>query len=199
MLFRDNSIENYTATISSKNYRKISIPKSKSKFRLIYIPSPVLALELRKLLPELEGILEGLDCSLVNYGFTKGKNCALNAFQHIGKRYSLSFDLQDFFDTITISHVEKLIPRQLIDKCFVDGGPRQGLPTSPIISSIAFTPCDEKILNLLRSFEIDAIYTRYADDLTFGFNEPRDAEKIELIVRKVLFEHGFILNGGCRS
>lgn len=194
MAFRNNSRGMSEQKAASNVYRKAIIPKGKSGFRCIYIPSPEFATALRKNIPELEGILKGLDADMVNYAFTKGRNCALNAFRHVGKRFLLSFDLQDFFNTITISHVENIIPKRIIDVCFVDGNPKQGLPTSPIISSIAFSACDKEILALLKEFGVDAIYTRYADDLSFSFDDPEEAKKIESVVGRALSDHGFVLN-----
>lgn len=172
----------------------IRIAKTRSKFRLIYIPNPEYMAKLKSLLPELESILKHLEENSRNFAFSTGRNSALNAFQHIGYRYTLSFDIKDFFDSITVDHVSKLIPAEIIELCFVDGAPRQGLPTSPIISSIAFSPCDRKILYLLEMCDIDAVYTRYADDLIFSFANKIDAGKINTLVRQALVEHGFSLN-----
>lgn len=176
------------------DYKVVRIPKGKARFREIYIPTPTRKRHLRSLIPFLEEVVRNQDKCGVNYAFQKGKNCALNAFQHIGYRYSLSFDLMDFFDSIKQSHVEKLLPKFIIDECFVNGSPRQGFPTSPLIATIAFYACDLKIVDYLRSFKINAKYTRYADDLVFGFDEIKDAGKLATIVRQVVEEGGYRIN-----
>lgn len=178
----------------NRSCRIIRLAKSKSQFRLIYNPNYEYKRYLKSLLPTLEKILENLNGRDLNYAFSHGRNSALNAFQHIGHRYTLSLDLKDFFDSIRKDHVSKLIPSNIIEHCFVDGAPRQGLPTSPIISSIAFSACDQKILKSLKSFKLDATYTRYADDLIFSFKNKADGGKISTLVRHALSEHGFHIN-----
>lgn len=185
------SVENFQI---DKSCQIIRMPKGRSKFRLIYIPNPEYMKQLRKLLPGLLDILMSLDGQRADYAFSPRRNSVLNAFQHIGYRYTLSFDLKDFFDSITVDHVSDLISADVVDFCFVDGAPRQGLPTSPVISSIAFASCDREIQDLLSKFGLDAIYTRYADDLVFSFNRKSDAGKINTLVRHVLVDHNFILN-----
>jgi hypothetical protein len=175
-------------------YRVARIPKGAGNFRFIYIASEPDCLHLRSLLPELKRILEIADTSKANYAFQENKNCALNAMQHIGYRYTLSMDLEDFFDSITPSHVEGVIPDVLIKQCFIDGNPKQGLPTSPIISTIAFFPSDKQIIETLSKLKIAAVYTRYADDLIFSFNDASNDGKIRIIVRQIVEKNGFKIN-----
>jgi len=132
--------------------------------------------------------------SCVNYAFQKGKNCALNAIQHIGYRHTLSFDLKDFFNSVSPAHVLNAIPGWLIKECFVDGAPKQGLPTSPLIATIAFLHYDALLLEHLRRLRVEAVYTRYADDLVFSFDDARHAGKIRTVVRQVVERGGFKLN-----
>ncbi len=175
-------------------YRVARIPKGKGKFRYIYIATEIDNLQLRSLIPELEKILEKSDSVKANYAFQRDKNCALNALQHIGYRYTLSMDIENFFDSIFPDHVAEFIPDQIIRQCFVDGNPKQGLPTSPIISTIAFFHCDEKIIETLKKLNISAAYTRYADDLIFSFNDSKVDGKIRLIVKQIVERNGFKLN-----
>ena len=176
------------------DYKVARIPKGNSRFREIYIPTPTRKRHLHSFIPFLEEVARDQDKCGVTYAFQKGKNCALNAFQHIGYRYSLSFDLMDFFDSVKPSHVEKILPKFIIEECFVNGSPRQGLPTSPLIATIAFYACDLKIVNYLRFLKINSKYTRYADDLVFSFDDIKDAGKLSTIVRQVVEEGGFKIN-----
>ena len=175
-------------------YRVTKIPKRAGAFRHIYIAHPEDNLRLRGLLPKLEKVLASADGCRANYAFERGKNCALNAFQHLGRRYTLSMDLEDFFDSVTPSHVADLLPPSIIQQCFIDGNPKQGLPTSPLIATIAFLACDKLIVQLLSKLGVEAIYTRYADDLIFSFDDIAHRGKILTIVRQVLETHGFRLN-----
>lgn len=167
-------------------YEIINLPKGNGKFRKIYKVSHERKLLLKTFIPELEAILLKVDFCKANYAFEKGKNCALNAIQHIGRKYTLSFDICDFFDNINRSHLEEIIPNNVLDNCLIDGSPKQGLPTSPLIATIALTRCDLIIINTLKKLNIDATYTRYADDLTFGFDLKSDAGKIKTIVPQIL-------------
>lgn len=178
----------------SENFRFARIPKGVGAFRTICIPSPTFAKRLRACLPQLEAILAEADSTHSNYAFQRGKNCALMALQHVGYRYTLSLDLEGFFDSVTPRHVTNIIPPSLVEMCFVDGNPKQGLPTSPLIATIAFLPCDVQILWSLRSLGIEAVYTRYADDLVFSFNNRRDVGKIKVLVEQIVQKNSFQLN-----
>jgi RNA-directed DNA polymerase len=175
-------------------YRVARIPKGSGRFREIYIATEEDNSRLRNLIPELESIFVSLDTCNVSYAFHRGKNCVLNALQHIGYRYTLSMDIENFFDSISYPHVKDLIPRRIVDQCFIDGGPKQGLPTSPIIANIAFLKCDKKIVDTLRKLRISAVYTRYADDLIFSFNEKENDGKIRFVAQKILEERLFKIN-----
>lgn len=175
-------------------YRVARISKGNGKFREIYIASKEDNARLRDLIPELEDILAKSDDYKANYAFQSGKNCALNAVQHIGYKYTLSMDLENYFDSISPGHVEKLIPHSIVKQCFIDGNPKQGLPTSPIISVIAFLSCDRQIIEALNKLSIDAVYTRYADDLVFSFDNPKNEGRIRFIVRQIVEKDGFKIN-----
>lgn len=185
----DNSI-----SLSGLFYRIVQIPKGLGEFRKIYIASPDCNKILRGFLPELERVLAEVDDFKLNFAFERDKNCALHALQHIGGRYVLSIDLKDFFDSVVPAHVCDVIPDYIINQCFIDGNPKQGLPTSPLIATIAFLKCDKKIIHMLNKLDISAVYTRYADDLVFSFNERRYAGQICTIVRQIVENQGFKIN-----
>ena len=176
------------------NYRIISVHKCKRRFRKIYIPSGSYKTALRNIANDLDKVLFEHDIEKINYAFVKGRNCPMHAFKHIGYQYTLSLDLEDFFDSIRPAHVKKYMSHDQINFCFIDKAPRQGLPTSPVISNLAFIECDKLILEQCRLLDTNITFTRYADDLVFSFNELSIAKalvvKIELIVR----QNGFKLN-----
>ncbi len=177
------------------DYKISLIPKGNNQFRMIYKISGERKRELKALLPRLNEILVFNDKFHSNYAFTKGRNSVMNAHEHIGREYVISFDIENFFDTINRSHVSSLIEKSIINSCFIDGAPRQGLPTSPIISSIAFLKCDGEIIESLNSLKISYTYTRYADDITIGFDDQESIKKIKSIMPAVLKKHGFNING----
>jgi hypothetical protein len=175
-------------------YQIIKIPKKKNQFRLVYSVDDESKKELKQLLPYLEKIHNKLDKKRVNYAFLKGKNCILNALQHIGYNYTLSLDLENFFDSVNPYHLKDFVSTDVLKKCLIDGTPKQGLPTSPLLASIAFIPYDEEINSYLKKLAIKCVYTRYADDLTFSFNNFEDSGKIQYLVNQVLRSSGFKLN-----
>lgn len=175
-------------------YKISSIPKGNGSYRHVYIVSPERRKYLRSLLPKLQEIHTEFDKSAVSYAFQKDKNCALLASQHIGYKYTLSLDVKDFFDNITESHVEKYIPKNLLSECLINGNPKQGLPTSPLIASIALLPVDEEIEKIIHSLGISIVYTRYADDLIFSFDNPRVRYAIHQIVKTTLKKYKLSLN-----
>jgi hypothetical protein len=175
-------------------YKILKINKRNGKFRSVYSVNSIYKEKLKELLPFLEQRLYKLNTTNVNYAFEKGKNCVSGALQHIGYKYTLSMDLTNFFDSVKESHVSSLLDKHVINTCFIDGAPRQGLPTSPQISNIAFLKCDQLIIDQLNKHGVDCVYTRYADDLIFSFDEKRDRGKIQFIVTKAVEIFGFTIN-----
>lgn len=175
-------------------FNTVEIPKGNNGSRLIYVPDSEFLELLRSHLPYLEKRFFELDVNRVNYGFTKGKNCVLNALQHVGYGYTASYDLLDFFDSVTEMHLSKHIQKEVLNDCLVDGAPRQGLPTSPLLANIAFTNADRKIIDGLKQLGVDGKYTRYADDLSISFNRREDYGKITFLVDSIVRHNGFLLN-----
>lgn len=176
------------------DYKIVKIPKKNGFYREICIVDDNTKKELKKLLPVLEKRHLKLDKLKANYAFIKGRNCVLNALQHVGYNFTLSLDLENFFDSVTPIHLQRLVEPSLLRKCLIEGSPKQGLPTSPLLASIAFTPYDEKIHSILQNLKIPAVYTRYADDLTFSFNKKEYSGQIQFTVGQVLASSGFLIN-----
>lgn len=175
-------------------YKISRIPKGNGKFRQIYIPSNEYKAELRALIPGLERILDRLDTHRLNYAFQKGRNCVLNALQHAGYGYTLSMDIEDFFNSIHAGHLSGLITAEHMDRCLIDGNPKQGLPTSPLIATIAFLRCDSEIYHALNKLKIRFSYTRYADDLIVSFDDRHHLTAISFIIKQAVARHGFRIN-----
>jgi hypothetical protein len=178
------------------SFRIARIPKGRGLYREIYIPSKTDRIELRSLLPQLQEIHERLDDVGASYAFLKSKNCALMALQHIGQRYTLAMDLENFFESVATWHVTGVLPSELVERCFIDGRLRQGFPTSPVISNIAFVPFDRAIVSALQRLSIAAVYTRYADDLVFSYANESIGGKIQTLVRQIVESGGFKVNEG---
>ena len=187
------SIFNSNTEGNSRSYRIVKIPKGGRDYRTLYIPCSSYRALLEIHLPALHEIAQELDSTGANYAFVKGRNAALNAKCHIGKRYALKFDLKDFFDSISVSHVSGILPRDIIEDCFINGAPRQGLPTSPLIATIALYNFDADMVHALNS-KSERRYTRYADDITISFDRPDFQGAIRAIVVSLVRKHGLALN-----
>ncbi len=174
--------------------RKFTINKSKNQVRTIYLVDSDRKERLKKYLPILEAILASQDRVKCNYAFTHGRNCVSHALRHKSYNFTLSVDIKNFFDSIDIRLLKNKVPSDILEDCLIDGAPRQGLPTSPILSSIAFNIIDEEILKKLKHLTQDVTYTRYADDLYFSFNDSSLAAQLFDMVLKKISCYGFKLN-----
>lgn len=208
----DVSQENKKQTAKSAVWRtaqtimqKLGVRKKNGKVRVCYNPDPELKRRLRALVPQLNLLAEELDVHHVQHGFTEGRSPVTNAKPHIGWEYTVSFDLADFFDTVTPEHVDRACPNGFefapgsvsFMSCFVDGAARQGLPTSPALANIAASPLDKDIMALCprgRFADPVYIYTRYADDLTFSCHTMATVNLLLQEIPKLVEKHQFKIN-----
>lgn len=184
--------------------QKILIPKSNGKTRTVYNPDPELKRRLRALVPQLNLLAEELDVFHCQHGFTEGRSPVTNAKVHIGYEFTLTMDLENWFDTVTLGHISRACWSAEIAKkcpalkdCFVDGAARQGLPTSPALANIAASPMIRDIMALCpkgRFTERPFAFTTYADDLTFSCRTMATVELLLLEVPRIVEKHGFKVN-----
>ena len=155
-------------------YRAFEISKRNGTKRSIEAPSPVLLVLQRKLLQVLEAVYEP---RAPVHGFVRARSILTNASLHVRRAWVLNIDLADFFPSIHFGRVRGIFrakPFLLPDPVAIaiaqltcsQGRLPQGAPTSPIISNIICAKMDGE----LRRFasEQGAVYTRYADDITFS-------------------------------
>lgn len=188
------------------NYKIVYIPKkTKGKFRKIAILEPRLKKNNESWLSYLNKIQRQLCNTKIVHGFIRGASPVTNADAHIGYRYTLSFDLADFFDTVRpemVNHLkdergEIIFDQQLInDTFFWDEKDNcyhafQGIPTSPIVANLAAIGLDNKIDNICKG---KIVYTRYADDLSFSFDDYKYYEKLKQDIPKIVESEGFTIN-----
>lgn len=129
-------------------------------------------------------------------GFIKGKGIKCNAEKHLAKKYILSIDLNNFFETITNNMVVEVLKEYAFPKetavniskiITVNGKLVQGFHTSPTLANMIFKKLDLIFENLDDNIE----YSRYADDLTFS----SDSEIICLPeITKIIENFGFEIN-----
>ena len=180
----------------------IRIPKGKGKFRTIYVPNESERAASAQWVHHLAAVARGKDTHGVQHGFTENRNCVTNAMAHLGFQYTLSMDLKDFFDSVTPSHIhggwvarghESFV---WVQDCFMNGAARQGLPSSPAVANLAASAMDNDIVELGKGGRMGRlfVYTRYADDLTFSFNNPATADMLLHRIPEIVAKHGFEVN-----
>lgn len=200
------------------HYKRWTIPKRDGSPRLISSPKPDLKAAQHWI---LHNVCERLPIHGAAHGFVAGRSIVTNAVPHAGAQVVVKLDLKDFYPTITAPRVKGLFrkagygeqvatvmallctesPREAIDiegvTYYVATGPRslpQGAPTSPAITNTLCLKLDSRLSGLAAHKGLS--YTRYADDLTFSWSGPGDAQVSHLIgsVRKIVESEGFIVH-----
>ncbi|PHN22703.1 reverse transcriptase domain-containing protein [Pseudomonas sp. ICMP 561] len=183
----------YEVDYSKKRYyENFEIPKKNGNKRTISAPLA----QLKNLQKKIAVLLGELYIPNPNaHGFIAEKSIITNAKIHTRKKYVFNVDLNDFFNTITFPRVFGLLTSQpyLINEkvasviahlCTLDGCLPQGAPTSPVISNMICQKLDRQLSRL--AFTHRAVYSRYADDLSFSFYAPELHVSGEIVV----FEQG---------
>lgn len=182
--------------IQQQKYHSFNLYQ-KGKIREITAPS--LALKNRQIWI-LDNILTKLDVSAYAHGFVKNRSIKTNATLHMHHDYVLCMDIEDFFPSISRNSVvqvfihagySKSVSGVLADLCCYQEVLPQGAPTSPYLANIIFCPIDEQLALLAKKY--GAIYSRYADDLTFSANT--SLSDLSNDVCTVLRQNGFRVNG----
>jgi RNA-directed DNA polymerase len=160
-----------------QRYKPFEIPKRTGGMRQIYSPNGLIRDLQTKLAPVLH------DAYLAHpaaHGFIKERSILSNAKIHVGQRYVLNVDLEDFFPSVNFGRVRGLFmaaPFKLgpaaasvfAQLCTFRNGLPQGAPTSPPLSNFASAQLDRGLARLAK--ESGARYSRYADDITFSTNQ----------------------------
>lgn len=132
------------------------------------------------------------------YGYVKGRNIKENADRHKGQRKILKTDISNFFPTINAVRIKMLfselgvnseIAKELASFLTIDDKLPLGLSTSPILTNSICFRLDIELSEIAKN--CGAIYTRYADDMTFSseVTVPNVKDIEDIVVR-----HGFKLS-----
>jgi retron-type reverse transcriptase len=200
-------------------YTRFTIPKRGDGERLICAPKKQLRWVQRQILAQ---ILAKVPAHPNAHGFVPGRSTVTNAEKHQGATLLLKFDLTDFFPTIHYHRVmglfaslgyyvgdgrfgtddgSKRVAPTLARLCCYAPTPEawegvvlpQGAPTSPAISNLVCRRLDARLTGLARRNQ--GVYTRYADDLTFSFQEASvDLGRFRWWVDQVCHQEGFLVN-----
>lgn len=169
-----------------KLYKVVMISKNKKTFRKIYVPEKEFKSFLSSEVVELEKIYLSNVIYECDHAFTKGKNCVTNASAHVGQKFFLTIDIENFFGSINFGHLKKYLEKNTLDWFMVDECLPQGFPTSPCLSNIAMIQVDKAIVEFLKREKSEVVYTRYADDLTFSTNQMTDLDYLLAKISNIL-------------
>jgi len=182
-------------------YREFAIPKRAGGRRRILAPVPELKAVQRRILRRL---LNGLKTHAAATGFQRGESFLSNAQRHQGQAVVIRLDIKDFFPSTEAKRVKKYFraigwnrkaANLLVRLCTTEGSLPQGAPTSPRLSNLVNYLLDARLSGLAAKH--NAVYTRYADDLTFSFAEDRRAGIgwLMKVVRDIVQQEGYQLHG----
>lgn len=193
-------------------YTEFPIAKASGKLRLITAPDNRLKMLQRKLAPLLDQLYRIRNPV---HGFVPDRSVKSNAEAHISRRYVVNLDLKDFFPSITESRIRGVLRALGVDRrvseivarlCCYKGHLPQGAPTSPVLSNMICYRLDTVLLQIAKAAR--AIYTRYADDITFSTFQPPSGlfevaippaghftpETLKANLLKAVTDNGFAIN-----
>jgi RNA-directed DNA polymerase len=161
----------------AQRYVPFEIPKRSGGMRQIYSPNGLIRDLQTKLAPVLQEFYAAHPAA---HGFIKERSILSNAKLHVGQRYVLNVDLEDFFPSVNFGRVRGLFmapPFKLgpaaasvfAQLCTYRNGLPQGAPTSPPLSNFAAAQLDRSLGRLAK--ENGVRYSRYADDITFSTSQ----------------------------
>lgn len=187
---------------SSGRYRTFRIPKrTPGETRELKAPEPGLLRIQRLLLLCFSHVFAKADRAA--HGFVTGRSVLTNAKTHVGQRFVLNLDLQNFFPRTHIGRVVKVLqlpPFRLArpaaylvaNLCCDDASLPQGAPTSPLLTNLVCQRLDRRLRSLATKFHCR--YTRYADDLTFSSNRAVFKEAFHRELDSILQAEGYEQN-----
>ena len=167
----------YHAFYSDKEqaYNTFLIPRRNGRKRRIERPSRTLKY-IQRIIHESLTRVYGPHPAV--HGFVAGRSIVTNAKNHLGRRYVLNIDLEDFFPSITRQRIygrlraEPYLFNSTVANIIASlstnayGKLPQGSPASPVIANIIVAEMDADLADLCGS--MNCWYTRYADDITIS-------------------------------
>lgn len=181
-------------------YHQFNIPKRSGGQRIIHAPDAKLKETQR---PILRRLLSRVSVHPAVCGFERKRSIVTNALPHVNRALVLRMDIKDFFRATSDTRVQdyfraigwsKEAAQILTELCAYKGGLPQGAPTSPRLSNLINYRLDARLTAAAKKY--NAVYTRYADDLTFSFSEdvPEHTHACIRIVKQALSDEGYELH-----
>jgi RNA-directed DNA polymerase len=184
------SVEELRATRAA--YRAFEIPKRAGGNRRILAPDSATKALQRRVLRRL---LMRLPAHPAAHGYERGRSIATNAVVHEGAAVVLKLDIRNFFGATKAARVRRYFrvvgwdreaARILTRLTTWDGGLPAGAPTSPRLANLLNVMLDARLAGL--ATREGAVYTRYADDLTFSFatDDGAAVRRVIRVARRIL-------------
>lgn len=157
------------------NYTMFMLPKKGGGERSIAVPPKNLSILQKKLNRVLQLVYRPKPAV---HGYRHRRSIKTNAMQHVGRRWVLNVDLEDFFPSIHFGRIRGALianpfrlPRDaatvIAQICtMADGILPQGAPTSPFVSNIVCSRLDGQMMALAKKHSMT--YTRYCDDISLS-------------------------------
>lgn len=169
------------SAVSGEGYVQRSV-RIRGKKRDLDVPT----LEVRDIQRRIAVLLFPLGLQLHDSctGYTPQRSALHNARPHVGHRWVHKFDIRDFFPSTGSERVREALVRLAVDESISGvladivccrGSLPLGAPTSPLVSNLVLGSVDSALWELAESH--GAVFTRYADDLTFSSNAPFDISR----------------------
>ncbi|QPT15848.1 TIR domain-containing protein [Serratia rubidaea] len=185
---------------SSVKYKEFTIPKKNGDERKILSPQGGVKILQERAKKYFDAFYRP---KISAHGFILNKGILTNAEKHVKKKYVLNVDLKDFFESITFPRIYGVLKKHpfnmghpaatvLAQLCVHNGKMPQGAPTSPVLSNIIASALDKTLVRLAGKYRMR--YTRYADDITFSFNQSPPSE----IAKKIENTDGYELGDSLR-
>ncbi len=202
-----------------KHYQYQLLKKPDGRTRLIEKPKSRLKELQRKIYLE---ILTTAEIHSAAHGFCPGKSCLSHAANHTSKRYVMSYDIAQCFQSIGWLQVKTVFLRMgypdrvstyLTALCthsvqlkrshlsLFDASQRmllkqrhlpQGAPGSPALTNIILYRLDHRLTGLANQLGLN--YSRYADDIALSGNAHRDYRFLEPLIGGICLDEGVTLN-----
>lgn len=194
------SLQLITRVLANKRpyYRKFKVPKKSGGFREVSSPRTYLKVILLYIKANL---FTGLKVHDSVHSYRKGRSFLTNAQEHVGQKFVLNIDLENYFSSITIYKVREVLEKSgfsqpsvklLSSLCTLDNSLPQGSPTSPIISNSVLYRVDSFLYRYCKRKNLN--YTRYSDDITISGESKLAIEKASTIFSVMVKKAGFKVN-----
>lgn len=189
--FNINFMQQYNSF--SREYKSFTIPKRNWGQRIIDSPN-------KDLMNIQKDLLSNLEKSFIfpTYvtAFIKNRWIKNNANKHISKKIVINIDIENFFHSITSDKIrDSLGYYKWVNKGYIENfidiitykwRLPQWSPTSPFIANLVFLWIDSIIISILKRYDKNVWYSRYADDITFSSNNEKIKDAIRIITDWVL-------------